>query len=66
MMDNITISDQSPSIGWGESFVISAVADPNMANETQCDVDMVYDSPAFKDLDFGEKMVRKATKWWLI
>lgn len=28
----------------GETFVISAVADPNLANETQCDVDMVYDS----------------------
>ena len=31
------------SPGESESFVISAVADPTLAGEAQCDVDMVYD-----------------------
>lgn len=30
-------------LGDSESFVISAVADPTLAGEAQCDVDMVYD-----------------------
>eukprot|EP00438_Fugacium_kawagutii_P032382 Skav234885 [mRNA] locus=scaffold840:462015:481830:- [translate_table: standard] len=29
-----------------DNFVISAVADPSLANESQCDVDMVYDASA--------------------